>query len=140
MQISCCLGKFTGITLPQLFQRITGSSSSAHSAVLSQAVEKGITNLNNKPAWDTYPERNENFFLPHGHPNCLPILNTCNQKRRECDLGYDPHGYLQFLPIPRAGHRSPKKDGSAQHIGDIPMPQHNCYFSIYRILYRNTLD
>lgn len=87
MRISCCLRKFTGIVLPQLFQRITGSSSSAHSAVLSQAVEKGTTNLNNKPVWDTYPERYENFFLPHRHPNCLPVLNTCNQNRRECDLG-----------------------------------------------------
>lgn len=87
MQISCCLTKFTGIMLPQLFQRITGSSSSAHSAGLSQAVEKGTINLHHKSAWDTYPERNKNFFLPHRHPNCLPVLNTCNQNRRESDLG-----------------------------------------------------
>lgn len=54
-----------------------------------------------KIADDMYPERNEDFFLPHRHPHCLPILNTCNQERKEGMLPYVTihmlYVYLQLL-------------------------------------------
>lgn len=81
MQIFCCLRKFRWITLPQLFQKITRSSSS-----IPQSVSRKGNNQpteNSQKYNDTYPERNENFFLPHGHPNCLPILNTCSQGKKK---------------------------------------------------------
>lgn len=59
-----------------------------------QLQREQATNLNNENSQqynNTYPECNENFFLPHGHPNCLSILNAWNQRKRgKVTLHYNP--------------------------------------------------
>lgn len=106
MPIPCQLGKFTGIALlsavlkdRSLFLLRPPLSPSLPRQVRREQAAN-LTTESSQRRKGTYPERNEDLLLPHGHPNGLPILDTCQQ--RQTARGRHPRYNVQVTATPAA--------------------------------------